>query len=284
MTYFTNWPIAASGHPIYQAEHTITQEPHKLAVETFDLENKKLPLNGQYWWKKIAGRISAFVVTYNPFCPCRKSIETTISCGLDQEESNNDFDVDENVPLLRRQNPVQCPFSFTKEKGNYFFYDGTSQVRSRFIDEETLVTSLCGKPQPHIGIASCELLAITPDGIPNMAVALRQKGDYRPGLHNSFFIKPISRFFGLEDRDMLAAVGEVKKAGLMNEEKFRVPKEPIITARRVDTTIKALIGLGIFSGAVAAYKSTPGYFSLGMVGGSLFVLFEAYSSYLHKPI
>ncbi|MCE5294681.1 MAG: hypothetical protein LLF94_08730 [Chlamydiales bacterium] len=283
MTYFANWPMASVTHPICQAEHTLTQEPGKLTVDAFPMDKKMLPLDDEYYWKKLEGRVSAFVVKYNPFIwPFTKSVETTISSRDADEALSHDFN-EESVPLLRQDKPTTSPFQLTKEKDQYFFYDSRAHVRSRGFTEEALVTSVCGKPQPHIGIASCNLQNITVDGIPNMVVALRQKGDFRPSLHRSFIIKPFARLLGLDDRDRLVAVGEVKKAGLLDEAKFEVPNEPVITARQVDTTIKTLFGLGIFSAAAVAYDQTPGYFSLGAVGCSLFVLFEAYSSYSQKP-
>lgn len=282
MSFYAKWDVAPPGHPIYLAEHILTQEPQKLTVSRYPMD-KKIPLNGEFSWRIAGGRITEFVVKHFPFFwPFQSQLETTIR-PESELLANHDFEQEEYVPLLSQERNAVSPFSFTKEPdGSCFFFDGHSQLRSRAIPENVLIKSLCDGPKPHIGLASYRLQGISADGIPNLLVALKQKGDYRNGLHKSFVIKPLARLLGLEDRDMLIAVGEVKEAGVFSSDsKFAVPEQQLFTARRVDTAIKTLFGLGLFGAVCSAYKSTPGAFSLSVVGCSLLVLLEAYSSYKH---
>jgi len=271
MQFYANWPVAPVNHPIYQAEHALTQQPERIAVTEFPMDkSKKLPIDS-WTWDMNAGRITGFVVKQFPFLyPCRKAVKTTIS---------NEILGDEYVPLLKQERASVSPFGFTKENNKFYFYDDTSEVRSRAISEEALVTTLCGAPQPHIGIAAFYLHNITVEGIPNLVVALKQKGERRDALHSSCFIKPISRLLGLEDRDRLVAVGETKAAGALFDEKFVVPKQQLVTARRVDTAIYSLLGLGLLVTAAVRSSTLPG--SMALVAGSagLLSLFEAYSSF-----
>lgn len=279
MSFYAKWDVAPPGHPIYLAEHTLTQEPQKLTVSKYPM-NKKIPLNGEFSWRIAGGRITEFVVKHFPFFwPFQSQVETTIR-PESELLANHDFEQEEYVPLLRQEKKAVSPFSFTKEQdGSCFFIDGHSRLRSRAIPENVLIRSLCDGPKPHIGLASYRLQGISAEGIPNLLVALKQKGDFRAGLHNSFLIKPFARLLGLEDRDMLVAVGEVKEAGVFSDSKLEVPEQQLFTARRVDTAIKAFFGLGLFGAVCSAYKSTPGAFSLSVAGCSFLVMLEAYASF-----
>lgn len=295
--YFANWNVADPGHPIHKTEHKLTQDPKSLTVVQYPMD-KKLVLSQEMHWKYDhgQGRITALVHRsfsfLRPFWdyvttrieepalePLFENAEREYSIGDEQTPLVSRKDKEEYVPLVsvRRVKQVHPPFNLTREGENFYFYDSHTLTRSRAIPEEALVAAVCGSPQPHIGVATYHLQGITANGVPDIMIALKEKGQKSERVHTIILTRTIARLFGFDNRDKLVAVGEVRENDSEVSSKFAVPPQRVITAKRIDVTVSTLLGASIFGVLVATYKTNPGAISILAGGVSCLWLFNAYS-------
>ena len=273
MSFISNFRVADPTDIVSKAAYTLQFQPEKLYVEQFP-QNKKIPLdNNDHSWINQSGRITGLVTKYFSYVlPFWQTVETRLE--PEYEEAS------ESVPLSSMSQRIVSPFNFASENGTFFFYEGHRQIRSHGIPEETLVSSLCGSPQPHLGIGIHRLNSISLDGVPDLFIGIKQKGENADLIHKNFITRAIARVIGFDDRERLVAFGRVQAAGLLDEPTtFKTPTKPLITAKKIDTTYYALIATGCFATIAATFQSSPG--GRSVIGAIVMAgaVAKAYSSY-----
>ncbi len=273
MTSIQHWQIAEPDHLISIAEHVLTQQPERFSVTSFALQNRP-PLSNRFEWLVEAGRIVAFANEhFSYFCPFWQPVNTKARAPYAGDD--NDFALNEAISLRGQTTQNPTPFYFTNEGSDFYFYDTRNNVRSRAIPEADLITSLCGTPQPHLAIASCHFVGITNEGIPHLGVALKLKGESSDFIH-----KPVARLIGLDDRDLLVAVGEIGPSGLLDHNiRLQVPAKQTITARRIDVAVHAFFGLACAVVLATTSTTHQGGRSIIALIGTAAGLCKAYSRY-----
>ncbi|MBS0634909.1 MAG: hypothetical protein JSR37_05565 [Verrucomicrobia bacterium] len=266
---------------VARAEYTLQHQPEKLCVEQYSPPGRKFLLSDDYSWITEAGQITGIVARYFSYV---MPFWQTVEIRLDSEDQLlDDFEPEEAVALAPQKPQVVSPFSFTSENGTFFFYEGGRKIRSPGMSEEALVASLCGTPQPDLGIVQMHHLnTIRVDGTPDLLIGLKQKGE-KCFLNSNFISRAISRLVGFDDRPQLVAFGRVRAAGELEEKtKFQVPPKRLITAKRVDTAFFGLLAVGTFTAFAATYHSSP--WGRNVIGGFVLAaaLKQAYSSYYSK--
>ncbi len=247
MNFIANMQVADPNHPVYRAEYILTQESNRLAVTQFPMD-AKLPV-AETFWETTAGRTTGLFVRYFSYFWTK---ETTI-------KNHDGAESDEDIPLMRSSAPIQSPFRIETVKDSFYFVDSTSKVRSREIPKDTFIRCLCGSPQPHLDVKTVHMDTIAADGTPIFYIALVQKGEHADFIHHNFIFRALARMIGFDDRDRLVAVGKVKKVDLLDDrDTFLTPKQPIITAKRIDTAVHALVAIAGFSILAATYQTSPG--------------------------
>lgn len=273
MSYISNFRVADATDLVSRAEYTLQFQSEKLHIEQFP-QNKKIPLDdSEHTWITASGRITGLATKYFSYVlPFWQTVETRLEPEYEE--------VSESVPLTATSQRVVSPFNFTSENGTFFFYEGHRKIRSPGIPEEALVTSLCGGPQPHLGIGIHHLNSISAEGVPDLLIGIKQKGEHADLIHKNFLARGLARLIGFDDRERLVAFGHIHAAGLLDEHTtFNTPAKPIITARRIDTTFYALVAAGSFATIAATFQSSPGGRSL--IGAIVMAgaLAKAYSRY-----
>ncbi len=276
MVNLSAYQIAEANHPLSYAEHVLTLGSQKLKFSQFPLD-QKIPLTGERSWIFESGRITGIVVNYFSYVfPFWQTVEKR----LEPEYQQVSDDFSDAVPLVSKKQKVTSPFNFDSENGKYYFYEGARGIRSREIPEEQLVATLCGGPQPHLGIAMCHLNSISAQGIPDLLIGIKQKGEHGDFIHKNFITRAIARLIGFDDRARLVAFGRIQAAGLLDEDtKFQVPAKPVITARRIDTAFHSLAAAGCFALLAATYQTSPGGRSFIAAIGTITGMAYAYSRY-----
>lgn len=256
-------------HPLARLEHAVTQSPESIKIEQFSSASRGKVVAGNFSWRTQAGRVVEFANTsFSYIFPFFKDVQTAFLPAYAEYS-------EEHVPLLQNQVEELSQFSLEKEDGSFYFCERRQKIRSRPIEEQKLIENLCGAPQPHLRVASTWFVRANEEGIPTFGIALKQAGQ-----ESDFIPRWLARLINMDDRDTLAAVGEVSPANIFDgQPTLIVPKKPLLTTRSVDIAFHSALGLACAGVLAATYATSPGGRSVIASIGACAGLFRAYSRY-----